>query len=64
MVALNEMPAETVSDVVEVGEHWAKGDSGDVLQTDAMRITHTWIRTNGTWKILGGMSAPVNEKGQ
>jgi ketosteroid isomerase-like protein len=51
-------------DHYRIKANWAKGDSGDVLQTDAMRITHTWIRTNGTWKILGGMSAPVNEKGQ
>jgi hypothetical protein len=29
-----------------------------------LRITHTWIRKHGTWQIIGGMSAPVNEKGQ
>src|SRR2546426_11810426 len=28
-------------------------------RTDALRITHTWIRTNETWQIIGGMSAPV-----
>jgi ketosteroid isomerase-like protein len=22
------------------------------------RVTHTWLREGGTWKILGGMSAP------
>jgi ketosteroid isomerase-like protein len=44
--------------------NWAKGNTGEVLRTDALRITHTWIRTNGTWQIIGGMSAPVNEKGQ
>jgi len=37
---------------------------GAAARTDALRITHTWIRTNGTWQIIGGMSAPVNEKGQ
>ncbi len=44
--------------------NWAKSDTGEVVRTDAMRITHTWIRTNGTWQILGGMSAPVNPEGQ
>jgi ketosteroid isomerase-like protein len=42
---------------------WANREGADV-KTDAFRITHTWIRTRGTWQILGGMSAPVNEKGQ
>jgi ketosteroid isomerase-like protein len=42
---------------------WAASDKTKV-RTDALRITHTWIRTHDTWQILGGMSAPVNEKGQ
>jgi ketosteroid isomerase-like protein len=42
---------------------WAKSD-GEVVRTDAMRITHTWIRTNDTWRIIGGMSAPVNSEGK
>jgi len=24
----------------------------------------TWIRTHGIWQIIGGMSTPINEKGQ
>jgi ketosteroid isomerase-like protein len=43
--------------------NWASSDTGEVVRTDTMRITHTWIRTNGTWQILGGMSAPVNADG-
>ena len=43
--------------------NWAN-DGGAETKTDRLRITHTWIRTNDTWQILGGMSAPVNEKGQ
>jgi len=43
---------------------WAKSDSGDVVRTDAMRITHTWVKTNGMWQIIGGMSAPVNAEGK
>ncbi|MBN1418606.1 MAG: hypothetical protein JXP34_07490 [Planctomycetes bacterium] len=23
----------------------------------SMRITHTWLREDGVWKVLGGMSA-------
>ncbi len=26
------------------------------------RITHTWIRTQGGWQIIGGMSAPVTQR--
>src|SRR5437899_13088425 len=44
--------------------NWTKNDTGEVARIDAMRITHTWIRTNGTWQIIGGMSAPVNADGK
>ena len=43
--------------------NWATSETAKA-RTDALRITHTWIRTRGAWQILGGMSAPVNEKGQ
>jgi ketosteroid isomerase-like protein len=39
--------------------NWATSE-GVQVRKDALRITHTWIRTHGTWQILGGMSAPVN----
>jgi len=42
---------------------WAD-NQGAEAHTDAMRITHTWIRTHDTWQILGGMSAPVNAEGK
>ncbi len=42
---------------------WATSKTAEV-RTDALRITHTWIRTHGTWQILGGMSAPVNADGK
>jgi ketosteroid isomerase-like protein len=42
---------------------WA-GARPSASQTQALRITHTWIRTQGTWQILGGMSAPVNSEGK
>ena len=43
---------------------WAKNDSGKVMDTNTVRITHTWIKTDGRWLILGGMSAPVNSEGK
>jgi len=42
---------------------WAAGEGAEA-RTDALRITHTWIRTRGTWQIIGGMSAPVNADGK
>lgn len=43
---------------------WAENDSGKVMDTNTVRITHTWIKTDGRWLILGGMSAPVNSEGK
>jgi ketosteroid isomerase-like protein len=43
--------------------NWAMSDKAEA-RTDALRITHTWIRNDGTWQILGGMSAPVNADGK
>src|SRR6516165_6089702 len=42
---------------------WANS-AGAEVRTDRMRITHTWIRTHGTWQIIGGMSSPVNASDQ
>ena len=42
--------------------NWAN-DQERKTRNDAIRITHTWIRTHGTWQIIGGMSAPVNADG-
>ena len=43
--------------------NWATSE-GVQVRKDTLRITHTWIRTHGTWQILGGMSAPVNSEGK
>jgi ketosteroid isomerase-like protein len=33
-------------------------------QTDSVRIIHTWHReSDGTWKIISGMSAPTDKQG-
>jgi ketosteroid isomerase-like protein len=42
---------------------WAGSQSSDG-ETQTSRITHTWLRSHGTWQILGGMSAPVNSEGK
>jgi len=43
--------------------NWANREGPDAT-TDALRITHTWIRTHGVWQIIGGMAAPVNSEGK
>lgn len=43
--------------------NWAN-DQGPETKNDTMRITHTWLRKDGTWQIIGGMSAPVNSDGK
>jgi ketosteroid isomerase-like protein len=43
--------------------NWAKGE-GTETRSDALRVMHTWILANGTWQIIGGMSAPVNAEGK
>jgi len=42
---------------------WANGEDTEV-RANTLRITHTWIRTYGTWEIIAGMSAPVNAEGK
>ena len=42
---------------------WSNREGVEV-KADALRITHTWIRTHGTWQIIAGMSAQVNAEGK
>jgi Domain of unknown function (DUF4440) len=42
---------------------WA-GPGPTESNTEPFRVTHTWIRTDGTWQIIGGMGAPVNAEGK
>lgn len=37
----------------------ATSEEGEVL----LRITHTWRKTDGQWRIIGGMSCNVNSDG-
>ena len=50
-------------DYYRINATWADS-AGAEVRTDRMRITHTWIRMDGTWQIIGGMSSPVNANGQ
>jgi ketosteroid isomerase-like protein len=43
---------------------WAGAQPKDDAKTQVTRITHTWLRRNGTWQIIGGMSCPVNAQGK
>jgi len=54
---------DVVIDHYRVKFTWANKDGAET-KVNTMRITHTWIRTDGTWQILGGMSAPVNKDGK
>ena len=42
---------------------WANREEPDAT-TEALRITHTWLRTGNTFQIIGGMAAPVNSEGK
>ena len=65
--SIEELAIHVTGDVAinhyRIKANWANNEGAEV-RIDALRITHTWIRTHGTWQILGGMSAPVNAKGQ
>jgi len=43
--------------VLEIEE----GDGGTAATSS--RITHTWVKEDGRWRILGGMSAGVEAEG-
>ena len=43
--------------------NWANREEPDAV-TEALRITHTWLRTGITFQIIGGMAAPVNVEGK
>ena len=65
--AIEQLAIHVTGDVAinhyRIKTNWATNETAKV-RTDALRITHTWIRTHGTWQIIGGMSAPVNAEGK
>ena len=58
-----QVTGDVATNYYRINFSWAN-DAGAEVRTDKMRITHTWIRTHGTWQIIGGMSSPVNAGGQ
>jgi ketosteroid isomerase-like protein len=58
-----QMAGDIAVDYYRVNATWANSEGANV-KTDRFRITHTWMRTHGTWQIIGGMSAPVNKDGK
>jgi ketosteroid isomerase-like protein len=58
-----QITGDIAIDHYRIKMHWAR-DQGTETRNDAMRITHTWIRRQGTWEIIGGMSAPMNAEGK
>ena len=58
-----QVTGDIAMDYYRIRATWATG-AGAEVKTDRLRITHTWIRTHGTWQIIGGMSSPVNATGQ
>ena len=36
----------------------------DKPETLVLKMTHTWLRTDSLWEIIGGMSAPLPSPGQ
>jgi hypothetical protein len=65
--AIEQLAIQVTGDVAinhyRVKMVWA-GPGPTESNTEVIRITHTWLRTGDTFQIIGGMSAPVNEKGQ
>jgi len=58
-----QVTGDIAIDHYRIKANWANKDGAEA-RTDALRIMHTWIRTHGTWQIVGGMSAPVNADGR
>ncbi len=58
-----QVTGDVALDYYRINATWANGEGAEV-RNDRLRITHTWIRTGGTWQIIGGMSSPVNAEGK
>ena len=58
-----QVTGDIATDFYRINATWANG-AGAEVKTDRLRITHTWIRTHGTWQIIGGMSSPLTATGQ
>ena len=65
--SIEQLAVQVTGDVAvnyyRINTTWANS-TGAQVRSDRLRITHTWIRTRGTWQIIGGMSSPVNAEGK
>ncbi len=65
--SIEELAIQITGDVAinyyRIKATWSNREGVEV-KADALRITHTWIRTHGTWQIIAGMSAQVNAEGK
>jgi ketosteroid isomerase-like protein len=65
--SIEQLPIQLTGDIAlayyRINATWADGEVAKV-RNDKFRITHTWMRTHGTWQIIGGMSSPVNAEGK
>ncbi len=64
--SIEELAIHVTGDVAinhyRIKANWANNEGAEV-RIDALRITHTWIRTHGTWQILGGHVRARERKG-
>lgn len=58
-----QVTGDVALDYYRINATWAN-NAGAEVNTDRLRITHTWIRTRDGWQIIGGMSSPVNANGR
>lgn len=58
-----QVTGDLAMDYYRIKATWANSTDAEV-RTDRIRISHAWIRTHGTWQIIGGMSSAVNATGQ
>jgi hypothetical protein len=65
--AIEQLAIQVTDDIAtnyyRIKAMWVNSTDGEI-KTDRLRITHTWIRTQGAWQIIGGMSSPVNTNGR
>jgi Domain of unknown function (DUF4440) len=61
---LEPAASQAFGDNLVVTHYWitaAWAAKGQTPKPGRARITHTWMRTNDVWQIIGGMSAPEAE---
>jgi ketosteroid isomerase-like protein len=58
-----QVTGDIATNYYRIDATWANGE-GDEVRSDKFRIAHTWLHTTDGWRIIGGMSAPVNAEGK